>query len=179
MTMMEEEAALVRTEEAMREAGVPTQQHVVEDYFAFENTHRTMLPDGKQWVEHRELNEGQKRKYQNSINRDVVIRRASGDASMKMAPGDERHALLKVALIDWHVMRAGVEVPFTPKALDEFLDKAPPKIIDMIEKDVRKANPWLLAEMSVEDIDREIAQLQELRETKQREDEGKAFSSSK
>ena len=179
MTMMEEEAALTRTESAMREAGVPTHQSVVEDYFAFDITHRTTLPDGKQWVEHKELSEGQKRKYQNSINRDVVIRRASGDASMKMAPGDERHALLKVAITDWSVFRAGAEVPFTPRALDEFLEKAPPKVIDLIEKEVRKANPWLLAEMSVEDIDREIAQLQELRETKVREDEGKASSSSK
>jgi len=178
MTMMEEEA-VARTEAAMKEAGVPLEEHIVVDYFACDRRERTMLPDGRQWVEHKELTEGEKRKYQNSVNRDITIQRATGDARMKMAPGDERHALLKQAIVAWQVFRGGVEVPFTAKNLEEFLEKAPPKVIDIIEKDVRKLNPWLLQEMSVEDIDREIAQLQELRETKAREEEGKAFSNSK
>ncbi len=179
MTEAERAAHVARTEEAMRANGVPTEETVYEDYFDTTVEHKVILPDGKQFIVHQELNEGARRKYLNAVNRDVVIQRATGDARMRMAPGDERHALLEAAITGWNVMKAGTPLPFTPANLRLFLDKAPPRIIDLIEKEVRKANPWLLAEMSVEDIDKEIASLQEMRDTKLREEEGKGASASK
>jgi hypothetical protein len=134
------DARVASTEAAMREAGAPTEDIVEVDYFAFDVTHTVHLPDGKQYVEHRELNEGQRKKYLNGMNRDMLVNRASGDMRVKMAPGDERHA---------------------------------------IEKDVRKHNPWLLQEMSVEDIDKEIASLEEMREVKLKEEAGNDSSSNK
>lgn len=166
-------------EDNMRAAGVPTHDDILTDYFGFDETHLVYLPDNKQFIQHKVFNEGQKRKYQNSVNRDVVIQRATGDAKMRMAPGDERHELLKNAITGWNLFRSGQPVPFTPRNLNEFLDLAPPKIIDLIEKDIRKQNAWLLQEMSVEDIDKEIANLQEMREVRVKDEAGKVDSVSR
>lgn len=173
------DSIVAQTEANMREAGVPTHEPVIVDYFGFEETYVLPLPDGRQTIEHKVLNEGQKRKYQNSINRDVVIQRATGDAKMRMAPGDERHHLLKTAITGWNMFRNGQPYAFSPRNLDDFLELAPPRIIDLIEKEVRKANPWLLQDMSVEDIDKEMANLQEMRDKKVEEEAGKSASERK
>ena len=176
MATATDDKAAARTEAAMKEAGVPTEESGAVDYFAFEERWTVWLPDGIQFIEHSVLNEGAKRKYQNQQNRDLIIQRQTGDARMKMQPGDERHALLEAAIKGWHLIRAGEPVPFTERNLRDFLDKAPPHIVELIEKDVRKHNPWLLAEMTVEDIDKEIANLEEMKATKLA-DEGKATAS--
>lgn len=161
-------------EDAMRADGVSPYQATQADYFGFEELRTLELTDGVSYVQHKILNEGERRKYLNAVNRDVRIQRATGDAVMRMSPGDEKKALLEAALVGWNLQRAGQPVPFTKHSVNEFLDKADPRVIDLIEKEVRKANSWLQAEMSVEDIDREITQLQELRTKKVEEEEGKA-----
>jgi hypothetical protein len=143
---------------------------VQEDYFGFEIVHTVPLPDGKSWVQHKEFTEGQRRKYLNEVNRDVVIQRGTGDARMRMAPGDERYSLLSTAIIGWNLIRGGQPVPFTDRNLKEFLEKANPRIIDLIEKEVRKVNPWLMQEMTSEDIRKEIANLEEMLEAKEKEE---------
>ncbi len=174
-----EEARARSIEANMQSDGVPTQVAVQEDYFAFDEIHQVLLPDGITFVEHKELTEGQRRKYLNKTNRDVRLQKVSGDAIIRMSPGDERAALLESAITGWNFQRRGRDgnlepVAFRPQALTEWLDKANPKHIDIVEKAVRQANPWLLAEVSVEEIDKEIVTLQELRETKLREEAGKA-----
>lgn len=162
-----------QVEEAMSEAGVSTSDPVQVDYFGFEEVNTVMLPDGKSYVQHQTLTEGARRKYLNSVNREVRLQKASGDAILRMQTGEERFALLKAALVGWNLVRNSQPVPFTTRAVDEFLEKAPPKIIDVIEKDVRKHNPWLMQDVTLEDIDQQIAELEELREQKLKEDEGK------
>ncbi len=150
----------------------PTQV-VQADYFGFEETNTVMLPDDVSWVQHQTLNEGSRRKYLNSVNREVRLAKATGDAILNMQTGEERHALLKSAITGWNLMRDGNPVPFNGGQVDQFLSKANPKIIDKIEKDVRKHNPWLMQEVSLEDIDQQIKELEELRAQKQAEEEGK------
>lgn len=162
-------------EAEMRAQGVSTETGVPVDYFDFEEVNRTWLPDGVQWVEHRSLNEGERRKYLNKTNRELKVQRATGDAVMRMAPGDERKALLESAIVGWNLYRKGEPVAFNKAILQQWLETGPPKIIDLVEKDIRKANSWLQADMSVEDLDREIAALQELRDQKLKEEEGKDF----
>jgi len=163
-------------EAAMIAQGEPTTESIEVDYFAFDETIELILPDGKQKIMHRILTEGARRKYLNGTNRDVKLQRASGDAIMRMAPGDDKAALLKSAIVGWDLRKNGKAFAFTPRALDEMLEAFPPKIIDLIHKDVVKHNPWLLADLSVEDIDREIEALQEQREAKVAEEAGKAAS---
>lgn len=175
---VQEEERIAAAEHAMIQAGVPTSEPVLVDYFGFEQVERVYL-DSVQWVEHRVLNEGQRRKYLNQINRGVRIQKTSGDAMMSLAPGDESHYLLDIALTNWNLTRQGVTVAFNDKSKKEFLEKAPPVIINKILKEVRKHNPWLLQEMSSEDIKKEISDLEEMLKVKLEEEEGKGSSSNK
>lgn len=172
-----EEARVIQVEAALVEQGLPTSEPVPEDYFGFEEIHRVMLPDGISWVEHKTLNEGQRRKFLNATNRGVRIKKGSGDAEMNFAPGTEKAALLNTAIVNWQMYRKGATVSFTPREKDNFLEQAPPRIIDIIHKDIVKKNSWLMTEMSIEDIDKEIESLQELRQVKVDEEEGKDVSS--
>ena len=167
-----------RMEKAMQDAGVALEEHVQVDYFGFDEVFRVPLPDGESWVEHQTLNEGARRKYMNRVNREVRLQK-SGDAFMKMATGDERHVLLEEAMVGWNLVRADKKtgetkpLTFNPTNRNAFLESAPPGIVDLIEKDIRDKNPWLVGDVTIEDIDEQIEELQELREKKVQEDEGK------
>lgn len=163
-------------EASMTARGESTVELVEVDYFAVTEEHLLVLPDGKQWISHKELNEGDRRKYLKNTNRDVKLQRATGDAFLRMQPGEDRVALIKAAVTGWELKKGGKPFLFTPKAVDDILEAFPPKIIDLINQDIFKWNPWLLQEMTVEDIDREIATLQEQREAKVLELAGKENS---
>jgi len=166
--------------QAMIAAGVSPDITVQADYFGFEETFRVMLPDGQSWIEHKSFNEGARRKYLNAANREVTVERTTGDARMKVASGDERYNLLTTAICNWNLVRAhkttGIPEPITcsDTNIRTFLESANPRIVDIIEKDVRDKNPWLSAEVTVEGIDEQIAELQKLRDRKVAEQEGKA-----
>lgn len=181
MTPEQQEAEEARNraiEQEMEAQGVSTTTPVQADYFGFEETHQVMLPDGVSWIQHKTMTEGDRRQYLDKVNREVRLLKTSGDAVMKMQAGQERHVLLTAAIVGWNLTRGGQPVPFSkgsPGAnLEQFLDKADPKLIDLIEKDIRKHNPWLMADLSVEDIDKQIEELQEMRDIKIKEQEGNA-----
>lgn len=143
------------------------------DYFGFNETKKVDLPDGKSWVSIKTLTEGDRRKYQNALNRDVRIDRAKGDMHMRIQSGDERKALLMGAISDWNLARNGTPVVCNESNKREFIDGGNPRIIDLIEKEVRKANSWLQQDMSIEDIQREIDSLEELKQQKLDEEQAK------
>ncbi len=148
------------------------------DYFGFASTARFTFPDGVSWLDLKVLNEGERRRYQNESNREIKLGRSGGgDASLKMRPGDDKHLLLAMSITGWNLVKGGVPVPFNKNIVDQFLANADPSIIDKIEKRIRELNPWLLSEMSLEDIDEEIRNLEEMRNVKLREEEGKGTSS--
>jgi len=167
------------TVQAMRDAGVATDTGVYVDYFGFDETRNVPLPDGVSYVTIQALNEGAPRNYLNQVNKDIRIERQTGDARMKVASGDDRHTLLRAAIVGWHLKRrndrtdALEDVPFTAGNMNKFLEAANPKIIDIIEKEVRKDNEWLVGDVTIEDIDKQIEELQALRVKKVAEQEGK------
>lgn len=165
-------------EERMRADGIPTEEHVAEDYFGFEETHQCFLPDRISFIEHKTLNEGARKEYRNKSNQDVRLQKGTGDAFLRLRQGDDLHTLLKLAISGWNLRRKDgsgqmVPVAFSKRSLDEWLEKAPPRVVDLVYKDIVRVNPWLLADMTVEQIDEEIKSLQEMREQKLREEEGK------
>lgn len=160
------------TEAAMRAAGVSTEEPTFVDYFNTDTTVEVALPDGKQTVTIQMLSEGKRRKYLNAINKDVVVQRTTGDARMRMAPGDDRYALLTESIVGWTLLRGGKPVAFDGRTLDQFLTMAPPTVLDVIEKEVRRLNPWLAAELTVEQIDQQIEALKEQRDVLIRRQEG-------
>lgn len=146
------------------------------DYFGCDETYNTVLPDGVSFVTHKKLAEGERRKYLNKSNREMKLNRQSGDATLSLAPGDERYNLLSVAVVGWNLKRAGVAVPFDARQLATWLDKVDPRVLDLVERDVRAKNPWLLSDLTIEDLDREIAALEEQRAIKVREESGNGLA---
>lgn len=158
---------------AAEAAGVQLEEEVYEDYFGFDETHEFTFPDGKQKIFFKAMTEGKKSQFQKSTNRDVVVERASGNARMKVDPASERQELLKASVTGWSLMRRNpttgkfAAVPFTigtrNSSFELWLEEANPRLVEGLEKAVRKANPWLLADQTVEEIDKEIESLQEAR----------------
>lgn len=145
------------------------------DYFGVDEVHRFMLPDGISYVEHKTMTEGARRKYQAATNKDVKLSKA-GDATIKMAPGEERVALLDAALCGWNLKKGGKDMSFSPSARREFMDAASPTIIDLIIDDIREHNAWLMADLTVEDIDKEIENLKQQRDELLEKEAGKGTS---
>lgn len=172
---------------AAAQAGVTLEEEVYEDYYGFDTREIFYLPDGKQFVEFQPMNEGAKSKFQKLTNKDVVVERSTGNARMKMDPASERHALITESVTGWKLMRKVGDkwqpVPFSkgsPGAeLEKWLNIANPTVVEDLEKAIRKANPWLQGEMTVEDIEKEMDNLRELREEAIKREAGNASSSSK
>lgn len=142
--------------------GVDPYDKVQVDYFAVAEDVKTFLPDGISWVSHKTLMEGDRKKYLASVNRDMKIQKGSGDAILRFAAGEDRTALLRVAITGWNLIRDGQPIQFNTKNLEAFLN-GNVKVLEIIEKAVKKNNDWLTQDMTVEDIDAEIESLQELR----------------
>jgi hypothetical protein len=151
---------------------VVIEAQVQQDYFGFSSTTRFTFPDGLTFVELKSMNEGEKAEYQRRTQRDLVVERQSGNARVKVDPASERHALLETCIVDWNLLKQGAPFPYSVRNLREWLRVANPRIVEDIEKDIRKANPWLLADMTVEDIDKEIENLQEMRKVAEERERG-------
>jgi hypothetical protein len=170
---------VARTEQAMRDAGIATEESLQVDYFGFEDTENVFLPDGKSYVTIQALNEGGRRRYLNKVNREVKIAKQTGDAIMQLANGDERRILLLEAIVGWNLIRVpkngGVAQPlqFDQAKLNDFLTTVNPKVIDVIDKAVRAQNPWLMADVTLEDLLKQREELDEQIEKKRAEEEGK------
>jgi hypothetical protein len=167
-----EEAQAQAIESEMESQGVPTTETVHEDYFGFAKVERSTLPDGVSYVEFEVMNEGKRRQYLNAQNTSVTIKKGSGDAEMKLSPGDDKYNLLKLTIVGWNLRRGGQPVVFNRRNLDAFLEAANPKVIDGIHRDVMLEHPWLLSEMKPEDIRKEIANLEKMLEVAEKNEQG-------
>lgn len=144
------------------------------DYFAFSATDRFMFPDGQQWIEFKKMNEGDKKRFQDKTSKDLVLERNSGNARMSVLQGTERHELIRSCVVGWNLYRGGQPVTFNSVNLGDFLTLADPRVIEDLEKAIRKANPWLLADMTSEDIQKEIDNLEEMKRVALERERGEA-----
>lgn len=100
------------------------------DYFSARTTEWLTLPDGVQRVEVGTLNEGERRRYLNKVNRDMSMNTRDKTIKMQSAVGDDQAELLRIAIKDWVVYRTGRDgkpepLPFTNNALNEALNLWP------------------------------------------------------
>lgn len=153
----------VQMAEAMKAEGIDPFDKIQVDYFATSEDCKTILGDGLSWVSHKTMMEGDRKKYLKAVNRDLKIQKGTGDAIMRLAAGEDRTALLKVAITGWNLVRNGSPLPFNPANLEMLLN-GPVAVLELIEKDVKKNNPWLFQDATVEDLDEEIERLQEMRQ---------------
>ncbi len=135
------------------------------------------VPDKfKQYVTFVTMNEGRRTRYQKKTSRPLHIERENNDARMTVDQAADRHALLETSIIGWKIYRNGEELQFKTHLLLEFLKFAKPLHIDKLEKAIRDANPWMIAEMTSEQIEKEIANLEEkLVAVKRQEEEDADF----
>lgn len=156
-------------------AGAEVEQ-VFSDYFGFEEEGEFTFPDGKTKIWFKAMNEGERSRFQRETNRDVSLERGSGNARIKTDPAGERKALILASCTNWNLHRKDpasgrmVPVPFSGQTsgstLAQWLERANPKIVDALEEAIRKVNPWLVGDMSLEDIEREIERLQDMKQEK-------------
>jgi hypothetical protein len=173
------------TDAAMSAAGVDVAVSQEVDYFDFEEIGEFTLPDGRQKIFLKALNEGAKRKFQKDTSRDLRVQRSSGDALVKMDPGQERYTLCMESITGWTLRRRNPknrdvweDAPSDKSNIARFLEKTNPAIVEDLEKEIRKLNPWLLDELSVKEIDKEIENLNELRTKAVEREAAKADSAS-
>jgi hypothetical protein len=156
-----------------------------EDYWGTDETTKHFLKDGKQFFVIQPMNEGSKTKFQKMTNQDVVLEQKSGNARLRVDPATERHELIKASVVDWHLVQRNnhtgqfEEIRFTPDKLTKWLQTAPPHVVSDLEHAIRLANPWLQADMTLEDIDEEMDRLRELRKQKEAEELGESGSATK
>ena len=120
------------------------------DYFGLTETHKVPLPDGVQWIEIKELNEGDRREHEKRTTQDMTLQGQGGGATMRFDPGLTRHSLIENSVSDWHIIRDGEPLRFDSKNLREFLKKAPPSIIDLVHDKCQEVNVWTLNEENLE-----------------------------
>lgn len=154
---------------AAQRDGVTTDEQVMQSYWGFDIRDKVYLPDEKQYVEIKKMNEGDKSKYQGETRSDITLQRNTGDARLKADPAAERTALLMSCVVGWNIVGPdGSELNFNKTSgqysLKAWLLVADPSIIEKIEKGCRKLNSWLLNDLSVEDIDKAIDDLKDQRE---------------
>lgn len=184
MNYQSNEEAMQVTQTAMLEAGVNPEESQETDYFGFSSNHEFIMPNGRQKIFFSAMNEGAKSKFQKVTSRDLRVNRQSGDAHVKMDPAAERHALIEESVTGWTLRRKNPQkghwedAPFNQPTLRRFLEVSDPAIIEDLEKEIRKANPWMMDELTVEEIDREVENLQELRVEAVKREEGKEASAS-
>jgi len=150
-----------------------------QDYFGFQQLEQYYLPDGVSYFELQAMNEGQKSKFQKVTQRDMILEKGSGNARFRIDPAVERHELIIASVTGWNLKRGGDSMMFSDRNLKEFLQVANPKIVEGLELAIRKLNPWLLADATVEEIDKQIEELQELRIIAVEREAGEERSSSK
>lgn len=126
-----------------------------------------------QYVTIKKMSEGDRYLFQQATNTDLTLNRRSEDAKIKVAPEVERQALIIHSIVDWRVIRKGNPVAFSKHELKtNLLPALPPNLVDDLEKACRKLNPFLTADVTVEDIDKQIKELEEQRANIKERDAG-------
>ena len=140
-----------------------------EDYYSFGGTKRFTFPDGKQWIEFKVMNEGEKSEFQRKTNREFKISQRDQTATIKADPAQDRHALLEASIVGWHMASKDPKtgkwdwLTFNKAMLDTWLRVGNPKVIEDVEDAIRKANPWLGTEdVTLEDIEKQREELDRL-----------------
>lgn len=157
--------ALAAQNAAARAAGEPTVTRKRRNHWRFDAAPERFILDKEtgEYVEFTPMDGGRKTEYERRTSRDIYMQ-TGGKQNMRMSldPARDREALLEGSITDWHIERpevdkaTGVEtwvpVPYNKANLREWLRVADPEDLTELEIAIRKANPWLLNEQSLDDL---------------------------
>ena len=121
---------------------------------------RDIPAEQRQVIYFNTMNEGARARYQKMINHPLKLLRENNDAEMPVDTAGDRHALILCSVDGWRLFKNGEEVAYREYMLKEWLKFANPEHVDLLEKEIREANPWLVNELSADQIRKEIANLE-------------------
>lgn len=162
-----------------------------EDYWGVQETSFFTLPDGKQYFEVQPMDEGAKTRFQKKTNKGIRVNQRSQDAHLDVDPADERHTLILESVVSWNIMQRDKDGTWSPLPCPsddkrrkevlrtQILEKFNPKAIQDLEFFIRTQNPWMQADMDLEEIEKEIDRLNILRQQKLEHDAGEPASATK
>ncbi len=161
-----------------------------EDYWGVDETFKFFLPDGKQFFEIRPMNEGMKAKFQKTTNKGIQMNQRTQDATIHIDPANERHTLIEQSVINWLIMQKDARGTWSPypcpteenrrrNNIHVILEKFNPKVIQDLEFFIRQQNPWMQADMDVEEIDKEMDRLIQLKKDVLEQKAGESASANK
>jgi hypothetical protein len=157
------------------------EEEIFFDSFTPDERFRFFLPDGKQFIEFKQMTEGDKLSYERQTNRDLRVDQKQGLAHFKVDQGGDRHRLIELVVTGWYLKirskngKGFENYAFTPANLRTWLDQANPKVIADLHSEIIRRNPGVLgSDMEEEDILKEIEDLQEQLVELRKEKAGKA-----
>lgn len=152
-------------------SGADASGDVYENYFGFETTEKYFLPDGKQWIAFKPMNEGARALYETKTQKDITLNRRNDDAKIRVNAAEDRHALIRESVCDWFLVQKDVstsewrQIPFSGGpggTFNQWLQRANPKIVNELHRAIQNANSWMIAEQDPEQIKEEIERLQKM-----------------
>lgn len=183
LSTFENDKALEQTHANMAADGVAIETRRIVDYWSFQSTEKWYLPgqdhlaeSERQFILFRRMTEENKAEFQTKTNRDIRVQNTTKDIKLNMNPAQERAELLRISITGWYLFKPNhkgelVEIGYSEKERAAFIRQADPKLIQDLEQAIRKANPWMRAEATPEEIRAEIASLTEqLAEAEAREE---------
>lgn len=167
-----------------------------EDYWGVQETFTYFLPDGKQFFEIKPMDEGAKTRFQKMTNKGIRMNQRTQDAHLDIDPSDERHTLLKESIVGWKIMQRDPkaeggwsELPCPEDEnrrkrviADNFASqeaKFNPKVIQDLEFFIRTSNPWMQADMDMEELEKERERIDLLIKQKKEHEAGELVSANK
>lgn len=165
--------------------GISPTQEIYIDVWGYHDIKRWYFPgqesvpeQNRLYLKVQRMTEGVRQKYQKATNAKVTILKQNSNAEMGVDPARDREQLILKSVTGWYMRRPGVgggfhEVEYTDRAFREWFDGANPAHIEDLERFIRDINPWMLDEVTLEAIDKEIDRLQEQREEVARRQEEK------
>jgi len=163
-----------------------------ENYWGVKEAQRFYLPDGKQYFDILPLNEGMKTRFQKLTNKGIRMNQRSQEAILDVDAANERHTLILESVVSWFIMHRDPKDPSgfseyicpsrendRKKKLEELLMRFNPKVVQDLEFFIRTKNPWMQDDMNIDEIDKEIERLQELRQQVKERQQGESDSANK
>lgn len=169
------------TEQAISQQAAPEEeafQPQYADYWGTDERVKFFLPDDTQYFEFKIMDEGDKAKFQRMTNQDLIVGR-DNTAKVRVDPAKERHELIKTSVVDWYLFKDGKPTNFDKGKLEKWLSVANPKIVEQLEFEIRKANPWMQADMDLDELYKERDRIEELIKQKVEQDAGESGSANK
>jgi hypothetical protein len=172
------------TQDTITPDATATEGVVFEDYWGTDETYNYVLPDGHQFFTIQPMDEGAKQRFQKKTNKGIRMNQRSQEATIDVDPADERWTLIKESVVGWKLMQRAKdgtwsEYPFSKQNIERWLEKANPKIVQDLEFFIRTKNPWMQADMDLEQIDEEIDRLEQLRKQVVEQQAGEGSSANK